>query len=117
MAGKDASVWIFCEEGKSIEIVTTLGATIKVPAQTPTTGGLIYKNLTNHGGGPAIEAQATVTGITWSCTPTFTCTLGGVTHEGQEATYTGTIIATGYEDKCGTMTLPTEGLRLPIRVE
>lgn len=114
VANKDAEAHITCEAGKSIEIVTTIGVTIKVPAQTPTTGGVAYKKLPTHSGGEAVEVIATVTGLTYSCAPTFTCTLGGLPHHGQDADYVGSVQVTGYEHLGGTFTSPTEGARVPI---
>jgi hypothetical protein len=114
--GTDAVIWVECGE-KPIQITTTGygGVVITVPSQTPTTGGVTYENVSNHSGGMAIKVKVTATGLTYSCHPTFLCTLGGLPHHGDDATYTGTVIVTGYEDLDGTLTAPTEGNRLPIR--
>jgi hypothetical protein len=99
--GTDAEVWITCPPEKEITVTdTTVGITIHVHPQTPTTeGGATYTNLPTHTGGEAIEVTATVTGITYTCTPTFTCGLGGIPSEANDGQYTGHVKITCYKDE------------------
>ncbi len=113
--GTDAIVWIQCPVGKEIEVALSFGCTIKIPSQTPTSGGVTYTNLPNHTGGSAISINTTMTGITYSA-PGFACSLGGLSSHGDDATLTGASTLTAYEYKGGTMTAPTEGARIPISV-
>jgi hypothetical protein len=118
--GTDATVWIECPAGKTIVITGPLGLEVTVPAQTPTSGGVVYRNLTNHSGGAAVEVEATVTGITYECHPALTCATAGVSTHGNDADYTGTVIATGYTDNPNNpTTLPTpvtEGPQVGVSV-
>jgi hypothetical protein len=96
VVGKDATVWIECPivGGVQKEITTTntgLGVTIHIPPQTPTTGGVRYTNNVPVAG--QVTIHTTLTGITYTCTPAFTCTLGGLGHHGNNSDYTGTIVA------------------------
>jgi hypothetical protein len=110
--GADAQVWITCPQngkGGQEEIKITVPElvfekvplTISIPEQTPTAkkGGVVYDNLPTHAGGAAIKVTATVTGITYKCAPTFLCGLGGISTEGNNATYTGTVAITCYKDE------------------
>jgi hypothetical protein len=90
--GTDATVWIECaNEGEQIEIDVTGLLTLGVPPQTPTSGGVTY---TNNAGG-TVTINATATGITYNCEPHFICTLGGIATEGNDADYTGAVVAHG----------------------
>jgi hypothetical protein len=62
----------------------------------------------------AVKVTATVTGITYTCAPTFTCTLGGISHHGNNSTYDGTVTMTAFEDKEGLPTPVSEGARTPL---
>jgi hypothetical protein len=90
--GTDATAWIECPAGKEIAIIaSSLGLTVHIHAQTPTAGGVTYTNT------PAgkVTIHETATGITYSCEPDFLCTLGGIAIEGNNADYTGTVVAEG----------------------
>jgi hypothetical protein len=108
----DATVWITCPVGKVIEITNPgTGVTVKVPPQTPTTGGVTYTNLTNHSGGASVTIKTTATGLTYNCHPTSLCTLGTITHHNNDADYNGHVIVTCWEDNEGLPTPVTEGPR------
>jgi hypothetical protein len=94
----DATVWIQCKKVGEHIVLTQSLCTIKVPAQTPTSGGVIYANETENGKG-VVKITATVTGITYTSEGSF-CALGGVSSEGDNADYNGTAVITGYEDQC-----------------
>jgi hypothetical protein len=112
--GADATVWIECPAGTSIQITDTRGCTISIPSQTPTSGGVTYANLPNHVGGSAIKIITTLTGITYSTN--FTCQfIYGMPVESNNVDFIATTILTGYEDLGGTMTAPTEGAQIPIQ--
>jgi hypothetical protein len=115
VSGKDATIWIECP---TEPIKITGSATITVPSQTPTSGGVKYTDLPNHSGGAAVEITTTVTGITYSCHPTFICTLGGVAHHGNTADYTGGVTVTGWKDPAegGLPTPVTESERVGVSV-
>jgi hypothetical protein len=99
VVGKDATIHVTCPVGKVIQITSSLGAVISIPAQTPTLlGGVHYTNLPNHTGGPSVTVKATVTGITFTCAPAFACGLGGIPTHGNNSDYTDDAIVTGYED-------------------
>lgn len=122
--GADAEVWIQCPVGQVIEITTTLGCIIRVPTQTPTIGGVIYKNLPDHPGGKAIEVVATVTGIQFTSNNTFICQLVGIPAAGDKGDYTGSVVITGFKDlgtsSTGTedpLTTPKVGNQIPIMVD
>lgn len=84
--GADATISVLCAKaGEHIEIITS-SCTIKVPAQTPTEGGVTY---TNEAGGK-VTIHATVTGITYTSTGGL-CSLGGISSEGNNSDYTGTV--------------------------
>jgi len=114
--GTDATIWVECPAGKEIEVTTSFGVTVSVPTQTPTSGGVIYKNLANHTGGSAVEVVATSTGITYTCSPAFTCGLAGLGTEGNTGTYVGSVVVTGFEDLSSAVPLTpiTEGAQIPI---
>ncbi|HEY5815829.1 MAG TPA: hypothetical protein VIS95_05755 [Solirubrobacterales bacterium] len=96
-SGTDAIVWIECPAGQVIKITGPLGCSISVPSQTPTSGGVVYDNVSSHPGGSAIKVTATSTGITF--TATANCGFVGIPSHGDNATYVGTVTATGYVDK------------------
>jgi hypothetical protein len=113
--GTDATVWIECPTGQSIQITSSAGPVISVPSQTPTEGGVTYTNVPNHSAaGSAVKVTATATGITATCAPTFTCGLAGIPSHSNTSKYTGTVTVTGYEDGGGTTTAPTEGSPIPV---
>jgi hypothetical protein len=90
--GKDAIVSVECiPSTNEITIhIPKAGVTFEIPAQTPTEGGVKY---TNEAG--KIRIKATVTGITYTCTPAFVCGLGGIASEGNKADYKGEVLAHG----------------------
>jgi hypothetical protein len=103
-------VWITCG-AKPIEI-TGLGATISVPAQTPTAGGVAYSNVANHSGGKgAITVKSTITGITYTCAPAFFCGIAGIPTHGDDTDFNGHVIVTGFADNnaAGVITPANEG--------
>ncbi len=108
----DATISVTCTTtGDHIVITGPIGCRIKVPAQTPTSGGVTYVNKTNHTGGSAIEVKATSTGITYT---SENCV--GVASEGNDSDYTGTVVVTGYEDTEGLPTPITEGAQIPVEI-
>ena len=114
-AGKDATVWIHCPIGKNIQVTSSLGVTLTIPPQTPTTGGVSYTNVPVHDKNTAVAVKATVTGITSTCgTSTFICTLGGIPHHSNQYTYTGDVTMTAFEDIEGLPTPVTEGPRTSL---
>ena len=103
-----------------IQITSSLGVTLSIPAQTPTTGGVSYTNVANHDGNSAVAVKATVTGITTTCAGTFLCTLGGIAHHSNQYQYTGDVTMTAYEDDkgpevTGCSTPVTEGPRISLQ--
>lgn len=111
----DATVWITCPPGKVIDITTSVGITITIPPQTPTTGGVTYTNLPNHSGGAAIQVKTTITGMTYLCHG-FGCHLAGIPTHGDDMDTTGSVNLTGYEDIDGLPTPVVHGPRVPISV-
>jgi hypothetical protein len=97
--GTDATVWIECPTGKEIVLTNSL-CNIKIPVQTPTSGGVTY---TNEGSGSTrdVKVSETITGITYTSEGSF-CALGGVPSEGNNADYNGTATVKGYQDNSGT---------------
>jgi hypothetical protein len=70
--------------------------------------GVRYKNIkedvetengTVHKEVEAITVEATVRGISWTCSPAFICGLGGIPSSGTDGTYDGNTVVTGYEDE------------------
>ena len=114
-AGKDATVWIHCPGSSKIAITSSLGVTLSIPPQTPTTGGVSYTNVVNHDGNTAVAVKATVTGVTTTCAGTFLCTLGGIAHHSNQYTYTGDVTMTAYRDNeaLGDNGLPTPVIEGP----
>ena len=94
---KDATVWVECNPSTNEIIIkaTELGVTLKVPAQTPTEGGVVY---TNEAGGK-VKVTATATGITWTCEPKLACNLGLGGTEGNNADYRGDVEVHGANGK------------------
>ena len=89
----DAKIWVECALGSNEIIIkaTELGVTLKVPAQTPTSGGVHYTNVANGD----VRVDATVEGITWTCEPKLACNLGLGGTEGNNADYTGSVTVAG----------------------
>jgi hypothetical protein len=112
--GTDATTWIECPTGKSIQTTSSAGPVISIPSQTPTEGGVTYTNLPNHPGGSAVKVTMTVTGITSTCAPSFTCGLAGIPTHANSLKWTGTMTLTGYEDLGGTLGSPIEGSQIPV---
>ena len=113
-AGKDATVWIHCPGSNKIQITSSLGITLSIPPQTPTTGGVSYTNVPNHLGSPGVAVKATATGITITCAGTFLCTLGGIPHHSNQWQYTGDVTMTAFRDDEGLPTPVTEGPRVSL---
>ncbi len=88
-SGTDATISITCTTaGDEIMVTTSLGAVLKIPAQTPTSGGVTYTNE----GLTKVKVKATATGITYTCSTAFLCGLAGIATEGNTADYNGTVI-------------------------
>jgi hypothetical protein len=88
----DATVWVECTTPNEITVhFPEVGVMFEIPWQTPTTGGVTYTNTPDG----KVDIKATVTGITYTCTPAFLCGLGGLPSEGNNADYTGTVLASG----------------------
>lgn len=104
--GTDAVLYITCAVGHEITI-TNKFCIIMIPSQRPTSGGVTYTNQTEGGNG-VVKVTTTVTGITYTSSG-FACTLAGIPSEGDDASYTGTMIVKGYEDKCGENECPIKG--------
>jgi len=104
----DATVSITCSGTNEIVVEdTTHLCKIKIPAQTPTSGGVVY---TNEGAGSSkdIKVTATVTGITYT-TEGSGCKLAGLAAEANNADYTGNVTVKAFED------LSTgEGAQIPL---
>ena len=113
-AGKDATVWLECPGSNKIQITSSLGITLSIPAQTPTTGGVSYTNVASHNGNSAVAVKATVTGVTTTCAGTFLCTLGGYPHHSNQWQYTGDVTMTAYENTEGLPTPVVEGARTSL---
>jgi hypothetical protein len=63
--GTDATIWVKCEHAGEHIVITNSLCTIKVPAQTPTSGGVVYDNE-GTGNTRDVKVTATVTGITYT---------------------------------------------------
>jgi hypothetical protein len=84
----DATVSVTCPTPSTHIIVTnSTGLKIKVPAQTPTSGGVTYTNGTG-----TVNVKATATGITYTCESAFLCGVAGIPTEGNNADYTGNVV-------------------------
>jgi hypothetical protein len=88
--GTDAIVSITCPANTEIVITNSTGLNLKIPAQTPTSGGVTY---TNEAG--KVNVKATSTGITYTCESAFLCNVAGIATEGNTADYTGNVVASG----------------------
>ncbi len=85
----DATVSIICTPSTNeITITTSLGVVLKIPAQTPTSGGVTYVNKV----GGKVEVKATATGITYTCETAFFCGINGIASAGNSADYIGTVL-------------------------
>lgn len=62
--GTDATFWINCPGTNQMEFTAPLGCKIKIPAQTPTSGGVTYAN--EPGSPNDFKVKATITGITFT---------------------------------------------------
>jgi hypothetical protein len=89
-----AEVWLECEPGKEIDI--TGACRFKIPAQTPTEGGVLYTNQ-EDGDFWDILVDVEMTGITATPVHSFACTIAHATH-GWVGDYTGTVTMKGYKD-------------------
>jgi len=88
----DATVWITCNGSPNeIFITNSTGLTLKIPGQTPTSGGVTYVN--NADG--TMTVNATSTGITYTCESAFLCGLAGIATEGNTADYNGSVTVAG----------------------
>jgi hypothetical protein len=105
--GTDATIWISCPAGKSIEIAGALGCTIRVPSQTPTSGGVTYVNGT-VGGKKDVTVKATATGITYTSAGAF-CGAVGIPPHGNDGDYRGAITVKGFVDNCAVGACPKNG--------
>jgi hypothetical protein len=104
-AVKDATTWIHCEGTNQIKITSSLGPTITIPPQTPTAGGVTYTNVANGD----VTVTTTVTGITATCHPTFSCTLAGIPHHTNNREYTGSVTMAGFVDNNPTPQITPAG--------
>jgi hypothetical protein len=87
----DAVVSLECPTGAEMVFTGTM-CTIKIPTQTPTSGGVTYVNEGGH-----ITANITATGVTYTSEGAF-CKLAGIASEGNTADYVGTVTLFGYAD-------------------
>jgi hypothetical protein len=93
-----AQVHIVCPAGAHIKVTTGGVCDLLIPTQTPTEGGIKF---TNQAGPPKdVLLDITVTGITYTSTGGF-CGFFGVSAEGNNATYTGTVTVKGFKDTNG----------------
>jgi hypothetical protein len=84
----DATISVTCPAPATHIIITnSTGLKLKVPPQTPTSGGVTY---TNQAGGK-VKVKTTATGITYTCESAFLCGLAGIPTEGNTADYTGSV--------------------------
>lgn len=96
--GTDATVWVTCEAGKHI-LFETSSCTIKIPSQTPTSGGVTY---TNEPAGK-VTIHMTITGITYTSEGGL-CGLAGVSSEGNNTDTTGTVVVAATNGKAISVT-------------
>lgn len=106
----DAVVWIVCPGSAEITTAGPLGCQIKIPAQTPTTGGATY---TNEAGGK-VRVALTLTGTTY--TTTAACALLGFPSEGDTLDLTDSFVLEGFKDLGGSGDKFEEGAQLGIEV-
>jgi hypothetical protein len=93
-----AMLHIECPVGEEIEVLLPLGCTLRIPAQTPTAGGMTYKNKTSSEKG-VVFVELKATGVTY--TSTGTACLGlGMTSEGDSLMISGSWTLSGYKDEC-----------------
>lgn len=102
----DAEFKIECPENKEIEL--TNNCKVKIPAQTPTTGGITYANGTDNGKGD-VTVTFTVTGLTYTAEGSFCSVAGIVPSQADTLDLIGTMTVTGYEDKCEVGKCPENG--------
>jgi hypothetical protein len=114
--GTDATIWISCPAGKVIEIDFVLGCTVKIPSQTPTSGGVTYTNGVNVK--KDVTVKETITGITY--TSNASCSIFGIQPHGNDMDLTGAITFKGFVDNCTVGECPrnvdefTEGSQIGI---
>jgi hypothetical protein len=89
-SGTDATISITCPANTEIVVTTSSGLNLKIPAQTPTSGGVTY---TNEAG--KVKVTETSTGITYTCESPFLCSLSGIATEGNTADYNGSVVLAG----------------------
>jgi hypothetical protein len=114
--GTDSTSWIECPEGKQIQVTSSLGVTLSIPPQTSTKGGATASNVASHEGNSAVKLTITVTGLTVTCAPAFSCGLAGMPTHSNDYKYTGDITLTAFGDNEGLPTPVTEGARTSLSV-
>lgn len=91
----DAIARITCPKGAEITTTGPLGCAIKIPPQTPTSGGVTY---TNEPGGK-VGVTETLTGLTF--TTTSGCAIWGFPSEADTLDFIGSFVLEGFEDLGG----------------
>jgi hypothetical protein len=89
-SGTDATTSITCSGSNEIIITTDFGLILRIPAQTPTSGGVTYTNE-----GSKVKVTATATGITYTCETAFLCAISNLSMAGNSGDYNGSVILAG----------------------
>lgn len=93
-----AQVHIVCGTAGDHIVITSGLCTVRVPAHTPTEGGVTF---TTEGTPSTVKMNITVTGVTYTAHGGF-CGLGGISTHGNNADYSGTVVVKGYSDAAHT---------------
>jgi hypothetical protein len=104
VVGNDAVVSLTCPVGAEVVITTNVGCNLKMPAQTPTQGGVTYTNK----GATQVEVKVTSTGVTFT-TEGALCGFLGLPSEGNTADYNDTVVMSATTWVSGTKHPFTEG--------
>jgi hypothetical protein len=104
VVGNDAVVSLTCPVGAEVVITTNVGCNLKMPAQTPTTGGVRYTNKTAS----TVEVDVTSTGVTYT-TEGALCGFLGLASEANNADYIDTVVMSSNAWVSGTKHPFTEG--------
>jgi hypothetical protein len=97
--GTHGIVHIECPGTNVIEVTTpSVNCTVKVKAQTPTSGGISYENTFPTGEKDDVDATATVEGITFERSGGIICAASGIPSEGNNAKLLEKITIRAYKD-------------------
>jgi hypothetical protein len=108
-AEKHGRVHVICNVGHVIEItIPTISCTLKIHEQTPTEGGLTYRNVVV---GPSdVEATASIKGITYERVGNGVLCAAGAPSEGNDTDLSTKVTVKSFEDKGCTGNLTEETL-------